>query len=220
MHVYVNSTLVFDGLLGKGCGNQASDYSTTITLQDLQLPECTSPSTRQHNAPPREPDRSDADSRILKVASGDMPRDSSVRGDPPLPGNCGEPVTTVTTQPGSHRAQERPAWLETQNRIDSKHQRTAKHKLSILSDVPCGSASVCGHQLAPLANTRERNRETKPEREPDLLESLGKGQPHVRAVSGRRGSARSQVKPSQDAETSGKLVHKLMPYSFIQQLIK
>ncbi|XP_053350725.1 katanin-interacting protein [Clarias gariepinus] len=202
VRVYVNSTLVFDGLLGKGCGNQASDYSTTITLQDLQLPECTSPSTRHHNAPPREPDRSDADSRILKEASGDMPRDSSVRGDPPLPGNCGEPVTTVTTQPGSHRARERPAWLETQNRIDSKHQRTAKHKLSILSDVPCGPASVCGHQLAPLANTRERNRETKPEREPDLLESLGKGQPHVRAVSGRRGSARSQVKPSQDAETS------------------
>uniref|UniRef100_A0A8C4DET0 KATNIP domain-containing protein n=1 Tax=Dicentrarchus labrax TaxID=13489 RepID=A0A8C4DET0_DICLA len=34
--LYLNSTLVFEGELEKGCGNQVFDYSTTIDLQDFQ----------------------------------------------------------------------------------------------------------------------------------------------------------------------------------------
>ncbi|XP_035386634.1 protein KIAA0556 isoform X2 [Electrophorus electricus] len=44
VRVYVNSTLVFEGQLQKGCGNQVFDYSTTIDLQEVHLPECSSPS--------------------------------------------------------------------------------------------------------------------------------------------------------------------------------
>lgn len=44
--LYLNSTLVFEGELEKGCGNQVFDYSTAIDLQGetLQVPESFSPS--------------------------------------------------------------------------------------------------------------------------------------------------------------------------------
>lgn len=35
--LYLNSTLVFEGELEKGCGNQVFDYSTKIDLQDFQV---------------------------------------------------------------------------------------------------------------------------------------------------------------------------------------
>lgn len=44
MNLYLNSTLVFEGELDKGCGNQIFDYSTSIDLQALQVPESFSPS--------------------------------------------------------------------------------------------------------------------------------------------------------------------------------
>ncbi|XP_053739188.1 katanin-interacting protein isoform X2 [Synchiropus splendidus] len=37
--LYLNSTLVFEGELKKGCGNNVSDCSTAIDLQDFQVPE-------------------------------------------------------------------------------------------------------------------------------------------------------------------------------------
>ncbi|XP_057178046.1 katanin-interacting protein isoform X2 [Triplophysa rosa] len=44
VRVYVNSTLVFEGELEKGCGNHVFDYSNCVELQESQPPECTSPS--------------------------------------------------------------------------------------------------------------------------------------------------------------------------------
>ncbi|XP_019902350.3 protein KIAA0556 isoform X2 [Esox lucius] len=44
VNLYLNSTLVFEGELEKGCGNQVFDYSTSIDLQALQVPESFSPS--------------------------------------------------------------------------------------------------------------------------------------------------------------------------------
>lgn len=44
MKLYVNSTLVFEGELQKGCGNSVFDYSTGIDLQELLLPDCNTPS--------------------------------------------------------------------------------------------------------------------------------------------------------------------------------
>lgn len=230
MRVYVNSTLVFDGQLEKGCGNPVFDYSTTIDLAELHLPECSSPSTAcfsphryndlcQDSSPGQsglgsfvvkevsERSQKDGACTPVSITSPDsMQTDSIKHKDSPLVENSREAVTTVTTQPASRTVQERPPWLEPQNRRNSKHKHTAKHKLSVLDDVSCSPASVCGHQVAPLTNTTERSCETKPES--DLLGTLCKEQPHVRVVSGRRGSARSQIKPpSHDAERSGKTAH-------------
>ncbi|XP_035590815.1 katanin-interacting protein-like isoform X2 [Oncorhynchus keta] len=44
VNLYLNSTLVFEGELDKGCGNQIFDYSTSIDLQALHVPESFSPS--------------------------------------------------------------------------------------------------------------------------------------------------------------------------------
>lgn len=238
IRVYVNSTLVFDGQLQKGCGNQVFDYSTTIDLEELHVQECTTPSPaclsphRYDDLPqdstldPSKPgsfivkevsERSQQDSsctRVSSTSSNSMHTDSLELRDPPLVRKnrvtTGLLVTTVTTQPASHGARERPPWLEPQNRSDSNHQHTAKHKLSVLDDVSCSPASVCGHQVVPLTNTAERICETKPERESNLLDTLRKEQPHMRSVSGRKGSARSQIKPPiHKAERSGKLAPKL-----------
>ncbi|XP_026207024.1 protein KIAA0556 isoform X2 [Anabas testudineus] len=60
--LYLNSTLVFEGELEKGCGNQVFDYSTTIDLQDFQTSDClfSSPVSSGHNlsaSPQRHEDR-------------------------------------------------------------------------------------------------------------------------------------------------------------------
>lgn len=229
MRVYVNSTLVFDGQLEKGCGNPVFEYSTTINLEELHLPECSSPSpacfsphhsedlcqdpsTRQTGTGSfllkevRERSQNEGSCTPESVNSSNMLTDS----DHVDLEKSRDAVTTVTTQPASRRAREHPPWLEPQNRNNSKQKHTAKHKLLVLDDVSCSPASVCGHQVAPLTNTAERNCETKPESDSDLFDTLRKEQPHVPAASGRRGSARSRIKqPSDDAERSGKLAQKL-----------
>ncbi|XP_076615806.1 katanin-interacting protein isoform X1 [Chaetodon auriga] len=61
--LYLNSTLVFEGELEKGCGNQVFDYSTAIELQDFQVPDSlfSSPVSSGHNlrgaSPQRHEDR-------------------------------------------------------------------------------------------------------------------------------------------------------------------
>ncbi|XP_010734576.2 protein KIAA0556 isoform X1 [Larimichthys crocea] len=49
--LYLNSTLVFEGELEKGCGNQVFDYSTTVDLQDFQVSDSffSSPVSSGHN---------------------------------------------------------------------------------------------------------------------------------------------------------------------------
>lgn len=227
VRLYVNSALVFDGPLDKGCGNQVFDYGTTIDLEELHFPECTSPSpacfsshhpddlsqdlSPDHSKPSSVniKEVSDGSQKDVSSYSGEkMQTDSLEPADASLVGKNGEAVTTVTTQPASRRTRELPPWLEPKKRSDNKLQHTAKHKLSVLDDVSCSPASVCGHQAAPPTNTGERNCDAKPEFESDLFDTPHKEQPHIRAVSGRRGSARSQIKlPSHAAERSGKLAH-------------
>ncbi|XP_032359148.1 protein KIAA0556 isoform X1 [Etheostoma spectabile] len=61
--LYLNSTLVFEGELEKGCGNHVFDYSTTIDLQDFQVLDSlfSSPVSSGHNlrgaSPHRHEDR-------------------------------------------------------------------------------------------------------------------------------------------------------------------
>ncbi|XDV47960.1 hypothetical protein PO909_017495 [Leuciscus waleckii] len=107
VRLYVNSTLVFEGELEKGCGNQVFDYNNSIELQEPQLPECTSPSPvssghslqdcSPHDHEPQESnadylivetnqDESESDSNLVNpgrsVAA--MQRDSLERDSPPL----------------------------------------------------------------------------------------------------------------------------------------
>ncbi|XP_024913062.1 protein KIAA0556 isoform X3 [Cynoglossus semilaevis] len=65
--LYLNSTLVFEGELDKGCGNQVFDYSTTIDLKDFQASDSlfSSPVSSGHNlrgvSPQRHEDRTGAE---------------------------------------------------------------------------------------------------------------------------------------------------------------
>nr|XP_057917653.1 katanin-interacting protein isoform X2 [Doryrhamphus excisus] len=61
--LYLNSTLVFEGELERGCGNQVFDYSTTIELQDFQASDSlfSSPSSSGHNLRGATPQRHDDD---------------------------------------------------------------------------------------------------------------------------------------------------------------
>ncbi|XP_029978131.1 protein KIAA0556 isoform X2 [Sphaeramia orbicularis] len=58
--LYLNSTLVFEGELKKGCGNQVFDYSTTVDLQDFQISDLfSSPVSSGHSLRGISPQRSD-----------------------------------------------------------------------------------------------------------------------------------------------------------------
>ncbi|XP_053197195.1 katanin-interacting protein isoform X1 [Scomber japonicus] len=59
--LYLNSTLVFEGELEKGCGNQVFDYSTTIDLQDFQVSDSlySSPVSSGYNLRGASPQRCD-----------------------------------------------------------------------------------------------------------------------------------------------------------------
>ncbi|XP_078793926.1 katanin-interacting protein isoform X4 [Oryzias latipes] len=82
--LYLNSTLVFEGELEKGCGSQVFDYSTTINLQDSQIPESSfsTPVCSGHNlrgaTPHHYDDKKGAESGRMQryrssVASSDAP---------------------------------------------------------------------------------------------------------------------------------------------------
>ncbi|XP_064178298.1 katanin-interacting protein isoform X3 [Anguilla rostrata] len=63
VRLYLNSTLVFEGELERGCGNQVFDYSTTIDLQALaQEPVSPSPASSGHSLGAAEDLPSDHDS--------------------------------------------------------------------------------------------------------------------------------------------------------------
>ncbi|XP_072313004.1 katanin-interacting protein isoform X2 [Eucyclogobius newberryi] len=58
--LYLNSTLVYEGELDKGCGNQVFDYSTTIDLQDFQATDLiSSPLSSGHSLRGASPQRND-----------------------------------------------------------------------------------------------------------------------------------------------------------------
>ncbi|XP_069373177.1 katanin-interacting protein isoform X2 [Paralichthys olivaceus] len=69
--LYLNSTLVFEGELERGCGNQVYDYSTTIDLQDFQIPDSvfSSPVSSGHNlrgvSPQRHEDRNGGEASTI-----------------------------------------------------------------------------------------------------------------------------------------------------------
>lgn len=85
VRLYVNSTLVFEGELEKGCGNQVFDYNNSIELQEPHLPECTSPSpvssghSLQDCSPhDHEPQESNADFSIVETNQDESESDSNL----------------------------------------------------------------------------------------------------------------------------------------------
>ncbi|XP_036388651.1 katanin-interacting protein isoform X1 [Megalops cyprinoides] len=85
VRLYLNSTLVFEGELEKGCGNQVFDYSTTIDLQALGQ-ECvsSSPVSSGHSLGGAEDPSSDHESRESSCAQ---------------PGALAQPEEMSKTQP-------------------------------------------------------------------------------------------------------------------------
>ncbi|XP_078146747.1 katanin-interacting protein [Centroberyx gerrardi] len=84
--LYLNSTLVFEGELQKGCGNQVFDYSTTIDLQAFQVSESFSPSpvSSGHNlrgaSPQRHDDRKGLEGSSIQRDHNSNPWPSEARG--------------------------------------------------------------------------------------------------------------------------------------------
>ncbi|XP_073669267.1 katanin-interacting protein isoform X2 [Paramisgurnus dabryanus] len=103
VRLYVNSTLVFEGQLEKGCGNQVFDYSNSIELQQLHPPECTSPnlssgrtlqdrSPHDNNTKSQESNASQSDSNFdpIEETSQDQDEQSDKSAAHPVnPGNVG-----------------------------------------------------------------------------------------------------------------------------------
>ncbi|XP_028331929.1 protein KIAA0556 isoform X2 [Gouania willdenowi] len=98
--LYLNSTLVFEGELEKGCGNQVFDYSTTIDLQDLQVSDSlfSSPVSSGHTlrgaSPQQHEDRKSGEacstqrrqsSNLLSDTSGQSMGDMQEKSLMPLP---------------------------------------------------------------------------------------------------------------------------------------
>uniref|UniRef100_A0A667YYW7 Katanin interacting protein n=1 Tax=Myripristis murdjan TaxID=586833 RepID=A0A667YYW7_9TELE len=141
--LYLNSTLVFEGELEKGCGNQVFDYSTTIDLQAFQVCESfsSSPVSSGHNLrgasqartdmqqdkshaplPPITPSPAPVSSSTLRSfiqrSSFELPASEeplSLRQQLEQPVQLPAPMEqTVTTQPSSSRVA--PQWLQPLNR--------------------------------------------------------------------------------------------------------
>ncbi|KAK2870458.1 hypothetical protein Q8A67_024850 [Cirrhinus molitorella] len=148
VRLYVNSTLVFEGQLEKGCGNQVFDYSSSIELQEPHFPECTSPSpvssghSLQDFSPhDPEPQESNADVSVVETSqnksdlvnrgscAAEMQTDCLERDDSPLdltlPAGRTEAMKTVTTQPSSSRI---PHWLQPLNRTAADEAEASRER--------------------------------------------------------------------------------------------
>uniref|UniRef100_A0A671QAZ0 Katanin interacting protein n=1 Tax=Sinocyclocheilus anshuiensis TaxID=1608454 RepID=A0A671QAZ0_9TELE len=215
VRLYVNSTLVFEGQLEKGCGNQVFDYSSSIELQEPHLPECTSPSPVSsghslQDCSPHEPEPQDQDKSDLVnpgSCAAEMQRDSLERDDSSpldltLPAGRTEAMKTVTTQPSSSRI---PHWLQALNRTAANEaeasrererpqwlqaQNTAepKSKQSVLPDISCNPVKQESHLEQHLSDRLDQDL--------DLWDE--QFERTERPISGRRGSARSVSKTQPD----------------------
>ncbi|XP_076154749.1 katanin-interacting protein [Alosa pseudoharengus] len=87
VRLYVNSTLVFEGELQKGCGNSVFDYSTAIDLQELQLPDCNTPSpvTSSHSLRGCSPQSHDTQTNQEVSTRNNQPKAQIETSKPALP---------------------------------------------------------------------------------------------------------------------------------------
>ncbi len=187
VRLYVNSTLVFEGQLEKGCGNQVFDYSISIELQEPHLPECTSPSPISSGHSPHDPEPQESNAGVSVVET------SQDKSDPVNPGTCmaemqraslerdtsppldltlpAGRMETVTTQPSSSRT---PHWLQLLNRtaVDEaeasrdrerpqwlQSQNTAEPKHSVLPDISCNPVRSCKEASSNKGLRRTASRE-------------------------------------------------------------
>lgn len=185
----MNSTLVFEGQLEKGCGNQVFDYSISIELQEPHLPECTSPSPISSGHSPHDPEPQESNAGVSVVET------SQDKSDPVNPGTCmaemqraslerdtsppldltlpAGRMETVTTQPSSSRI---PHWLQLLNRtavdeaessrdrerpqwLQSQNTARPKSKHSVLPDISCNPVRSCKEASSNKGLQRTASRE-------------------------------------------------------------
>ncbi|XP_077358745.1 katanin-interacting protein isoform X2 [Festucalex cinctus] len=225
--LYLNSTLVFEGELERGCGNQVFDYSNTIELQDFPASDSlfSSPSSSAYNLRGASPQRHD-DAPSPAVMNT---QESSHAPLPPIPArrssaaqrnSFDEPVPqTVTMQPSSSRmtpqwlqplkraapegceaSRERPRWLVPQQPPAAESKTPSAASSSLLPELPCNPGRVCrGGEKA--ANGAQQRKADSLDLNCDLLDQLGE-QKHERPISGRRSSFRNRQPEEQHMKSN------------------
>lgn len=100
--LYLNSTLVFEGELEKGCGNQVFDYSTTIDLQDFQVSDSlfSSPVSSGHSlrgaSPQHYDDRKGGEGTQRHHSSNLQPSDTADQAMIDMQENSHTPLPPIT----------------------------------------------------------------------------------------------------------------------------
>ncbi|XP_077594912.1 katanin-interacting protein isoform X4 [Stigmatopora nigra] len=215
--LYLNSTLVFEGELERGCGNQIFDYSTTVELQDFQVSESlfSTPSSSGYNlrgATPLRHDDGKAHQHLGSAvptsdASDQVMTDTQESSRAPFPSLSArllfdEPEPTVTVQPSSSKMT--PQWLQPLKRAAPEGceaglerprwlvpQQPPAEAKSLLPELPCNPGRVCrGGERG--ANGAQRKADSL-DLDCDLLDELK----HERPFSGRRTSLRNRLTEEQ-----------------------
>ncbi|KAM4715269.1 katanin-interacting protein isoform 2-T2 [Anableps anableps] len=205
--LYLNSSLVFEGELEKGCGNQVFDYSSTIDLKAFLLSSAASPGRPLQAGKGGGTQRDPTDGMMLDVqekAGVPLPPIAPSAPRPDSQRSAAE-EQTVTTQPPPSRAapqwlqplhrgapegceasRDRPRWLVPQ--LSAEPRASAS---SMLPELPCNPGRVCrgadrAVNGAPLSC--------------DLLEELGGLKAAERPISGRRSSFRNTPRPAEEQQ--------------------
>ncbi|XP_028264447.1 protein KIAA0556 isoform X2 [Parambassis ranga] len=177
--LYLNSTLVFEGELEKGCGNHVFDYSTTIDLRDFQVPDSvfSSPVSSGHNlrgaSPHRYEDRKGGDSisssqryqtsNALSDTAGQTVIDMQEKSHIPLP-----PIThSAGVSSSSHRSStQRNSFdlsaSETPHSLRQQVEQPAPLEQTVTTQP--SSSRVAPQWLQPLSRGAPEGSETNRER--------------------------------------------------------
>ncbi|KAJ8399898.1 hypothetical protein AAFF_G00406280 [Aldrovandia affinis] len=100
VRLYLNSTLVFEGELERGCGNQVFDYSTIIDLQALaQEPVSPSPISSGHSLDIGEDHSSDHDSRSQESSGSSRTQAEEMSEGRADPQDDSSPLTATPPSP-------------------------------------------------------------------------------------------------------------------------
>ncbi|XP_029102518.1 protein KIAA0556 isoform X2 [Scleropages formosus] len=215
LRLYLNSTLVFDGELPKGCGNQVFDYSTTIELRGLGQ-ESVSPGPSSSGLSPSATDRdgdgdslsgTDSPRGALNAPSSPQPmqRDSFETADDPSADEDPAPKTPQERAPRgtSESPSPTPPWLQPLSRVVQDGLAAGKERPPWLStelhaeskpSVPPGTSAKGSrtHNGAPRRHSSDFSSDSL-DLGGDFLEEFCVRV--ERPVSGRRGSAKHTKQP-------------------------
>ncbi|KAL4617868.1 hypothetical protein GN956_G20471 [Arapaima gigas] len=230
VRLYLNSTLVFDGDLDKGCGNQVFDYGTTVDLRGVSQ-ECVSPGPLSSGPSPVAVDR-DGDSlpgtgplrsgvtqaqgaSTTTTSPPPMQRDSLETPDSPCVDEDPVPKTPQEQAPRG-AAESRsltPPWLQPMNRAGQDPPGGGKEKPLWLSTEQHAeakpSAKASRSHNGPLRRRSSDFSADSLDLNNDFLDEF-----RVKAerpVSGRRGSVRNPKPPEPSSNGVTELLRREEP---------